>query len=187
MNKKHRTNWHEAASCAMQIELRDYAHLLEFQSEYLLGKNNYRIDLLIIKKLTDSLIPKNIAKIFRTFNLLEIKGIGSSLTTDAYYKTIGYAGLLIDQTGTRNQYTRQNISLTFLTCHYPKKLMYHLKIDCKLTVEKYCPGVYYIDNETFYTQIIVTSELSKENNPYLKCLTNNLTDSGLITQLTNDY
>ena len=63
---KHHVNWHEAASYAIQIELRDYAHLLEFQSEYILGKNNYRIDLLVIKKLFEQTIPKNIARIFRT-------------------------------------------------------------------------------------------------------------------------
>ena len=64
MSCKSRVNWHEAASCALQIELKDYADLLEYITEYTLGKNYYRIDLLIIKKLTDQLIPKNIARIF---------------------------------------------------------------------------------------------------------------------------
>ncbi|MCM1252860.1 MAG: hypothetical protein NC321_08560, partial [Clostridium sp.] len=65
-SKKHNTNWHEAATCAIQIELQEYKHLLQFQSEYILGKNNYRIDLLIIKKLCEEVIPKNIAYIFKT-------------------------------------------------------------------------------------------------------------------------
>ncbi|MCM1388335.1 MAG: hypothetical protein NC231_13485, partial [Bacillus sp. (in: Bacteria)] len=103
--KKHNTNWHEAATCAIQIELQEYKHLLQFQSEYVLGKNNYRIDLLIIKKLSGQIIPKNIARIFKTYNLFEIKGIGSCLNTDSYYKTIGYAGLFTNQTGKQNQYT----------------------------------------------------------------------------------
>ena len=47
---KHYVNWHEAAVCAVQIELRDYADLLDFQPEFILGKNSYRIDLLVIKK-----------------------------------------------------------------------------------------------------------------------------------------
>ncbi|MCM1155352.1 MAG: hypothetical protein NC314_01595 [Roseburia sp.] len=85
MSAKFRVNWHEAASCAFQIELKDYSPLLEYTTEYVLGKNNYRIDLLIIKKLTDETISKNIAHIFKTFNLLEIKGIGSSVSIDSYF------------------------------------------------------------------------------------------------------
>lgn len=41
---KRHANWHEAASCTVQIELRDYIDMLDFQSEFILGKNNYRID-----------------------------------------------------------------------------------------------------------------------------------------------
>ena len=114
---KHHVNWHEAASCAIQIELRDYAHLLEFQSEYILGKNNYRIDLLVIKKLFEQTIPKN----------------------------IGYAGLFINQTGNTNQYTSKDVTLTFLCMHYPRKLMQHLIKERNLIVEKSSPGVYYIN------------------------------------------
>ena len=55
---KHYVNWHEAAVCAVQIELRDYADLLDFQPEFILGKNSYRIDLLVIKKLSQQAIPK---------------------------------------------------------------------------------------------------------------------------------
>ncbi|MDE5866946.1 MAG: 3-isopropylmalate dehydrogenase, partial [Lachnospiraceae bacterium] len=170
---KPRVNWHEAASCAFQIELKNYSHILEYISEYPLGKNSYRIDLLVIKKLTDERIPKNIARIFKTLNLLEIKGIGSSINIDSYYKTIGYAGLLIAQMGKSDsssrgyQYSSLDISLTLLSCHYPRKLMNHLKQERKLHVAKISNGVYYINKETFHVQIIVTKELSYEDNLYL--------------------
>lgn len=59
-----RVNWHEAATCAVQIELRDFADILEFHSEYVLGKNYFRIDLLVIKMLSEKPIPKNIARCF---------------------------------------------------------------------------------------------------------------------------
>ena len=184
---KHHVNWHEAASCAIQIELRDYAHLLEFQSEYILGKNNYRIDLLVIKKLFEQTIPKNIARIFSTFNLFEIKGLGSSIGTDSYYKTIGYAGLFINQTGSTNQYTSKDVTLTFLCMHYPRKLMLHLIKERNLIVEKSSPGVYYINKETFRSQIIVTSELPPEENLYLRCLTEKLQNNTLFNKLATDY
>lgn len=185
--KKHNTNWHEAAVCAVQIDLQEYTHLLQFLSEYTLGRNHYRIDLLIIKKISEEIIPKNIANIFKTYNLFEIKGIGSSISTDSYYKTIGYAGLLINQSGKRNQYTALDISLSFLSFHYPKKLMKHLQKDRKLIVEKFSNGVYYAINETFIVQIIVTKELPPEENLYLHCLTDNLNNTELIKQLVNDY
>lgn len=185
--KKHNTNWHEAATCAVQIELREYSHLLQFLSEYILGRNNYRIDLLIIKKLNDKVIPKNISYIFKTFNLFEIKGIGSCINTDSYYKAIGYAGLLINQSGKRNQYTALDISLTFLSLHYPHNLLKHLQKERKLTVEKFSNGVYHIINETFSIQIIVTKELLPDENLYLHCLTNHLKNILLINQLLDDY
>ena len=53
----HRTNWHEAAVCAIQIDLRDYAHMLEYHPEYTLSNNKNRIDLLVIRKLLDQPIP----------------------------------------------------------------------------------------------------------------------------------
>ena len=121
LTSKRHVDWHKAASCAFQIELKDYSHILEYISEYPLGKNSYRIDLLVIKKLTDEMISKNIARIFRTFNLLEIKGVGSSISIDSYYKTIGYAGLLIAQMGKsehtshKTQYSSLDVSLTLLS------------------------------------------------------------------------
>ena len=185
--KKSRVNWHEAATCAFQIELKDYADILEYITEYVFGKNYHRIDLLIIKKMADVTIPKNIALIFKTFNLLEIKGIGSSISTDSYYKTIGYAGLLIDQAGKSNQYSALDVSLTFLSLHYPRKLMKHLTMERKLTVAKISPGVYHINKETFIAQIIVTKELPPEENLYLRCLTDKLIDTGLANRLADDY
>ncbi|MCM1252837.1 MAG: hypothetical protein NC321_08440 [Clostridium sp.] len=186
-NKKHNTNWHEAAVCAIQIDLQEYSHLLQFLSEYALGKNHYRIDLLVIKKLCTEVIPKNIARIFKTYNLFEIKGVGSSINTDSYYKAIGYAGLLIHQSGKRNQYSALDISLSFLSFHYPKRLMEHLQKERKLVVEKISKGVYYIINEIFNIQIIVTKELPPEDNLYLHCLTDNLSNAALINRLVNDY
>ena len=185
--KKHRTNWHEAAVCAVQIELRDYADLLDFQPEYALGKNSYRIDLLVIKKLNSTPIPKNIARIFRHYNLFEIKGVGSSVKINTYYKTIGYAGIFIDQISTTEQYSSLDLTITFLSFHYPRELMKHLTCERNLVVAKSSPGVYYINKEIFRVQIIVTKELPPEENLYLRCLTNQLQDTALVNRLANDY
>lgn len=162
--RKRRVNWHEAAVCAVQIELRDYAVFLDFQPEFILGQNSYRIDLLVIKKLCQYHILKNIAHIFKTYNLFEIKGLSSSLTTSSYYKSIGYAGLLINQLNITHtsQYSAMDISISFLTFHYPRKLIRHLECERNLVVAKTSPGIYYISKEIFKAQIIVTGELSSE-------------------------
>lgn len=184
---KHRVNWHEAAFCAIQIELRNYADMLEFQNEYILGKNSYRIDFLVVKKPSAQPIPKNIARDFVFFNLFEIKGIHSSLTVNSYYKTIGYAGLLIDQASGTKQYSSLDIHLSFLSFSYPRKLMKHLQKERHLMVANSSPGIYDIYNETFKIQIIVTQRLPPEENLYLCCLTNHLTDAALIRRLSDDY
>lgn len=184
---KHRVNWHEAATCAVQIELRDYEHMLDFQTEYILGHNSYRIDLLVIRKLSDLPIFKNIARNFKTYNLFEVKGFHSSLSVSSYYKTIGYAGILIDQISGSKQYSSLDVTLSFLAFRYPQKLVKHLREERHLTVANPSPGVYDISNETFITQIIVTRELPPEENLYLRCLTGDLQDTALVRRLADDY
>lgn len=185
--KKSFINWHKAISCAIKIELIDFSPLLDFQEEYILGKNSYRIDLLIIKKLSLQPIPINIARIFRTYNLFEIKGLNSTLGTDAYYKTIGYAGLFINQTGQADQLTANDITLTYLSIRHPRKLIKHLTKERHLTIAKSSPGIYTIDKETFYSQIIVMQELPPEENIYLHSLIKTKPDKHLQKQLSDAY
>ena len=185
--KKSFINWHKAISCAIKIELIDFSPLLDFQEEYILGKNSYRIDLLIIKKLSLQPIPINIARIFRTYNLFEIKGLNSTLGTDAYYKTIGYAGLFINQTGQADQLTANDITLTYLSIRHTRKLIKHLTKERHLTIAKSSPGIYTIDKETFYSQIIVMQELPPEENIYLNSLIKTKPYKHLQKQLSDAY
>lgn len=187
MPPKRHVNWHEAAACAVQIELHNYTDILDFQTEYILGSNSYRIDLLVIRKLSDLIIPKNIARSFKRYNLFEIKGFHSSLTISSYYKTIGYAGLLIDQISGPEQFSSLDVTLSFLAFHHPRKLIKHLRNERHLTVANLSPGVYDIINETFKIQIIVTQELPPEENLYLHCLTDCLQDASLARRLADDY
>lgn len=184
---KRRVNWHEAAACAIRIELRDYEEILEFQNEYVLGKNNYRIDMLIIKKLTSESIPKNIARIFQSYNLFEFKGLGSSISIASYYKTIGYAGIFISRTNETKHCTALDVTITFLSFYYPRNLIRHLIKERNIEVVKSSPGIYYVEKETFFIQIIVTKELPADENLYLRCMTNQLKDSRLTDRLADDY
>ena len=65
--------------------------------------------------------------------------------------------------------------------------MKHLKEERKLTVANTCPGVCYINKETFSAQIIVTNRLPPEDNLYLRCLTDKLHNMELANKLADDY
>ena len=187
IKKRPRTNWHEAITCAIQIDLRDYAHLLEYHTEYTLSANGNHMDMLIIKKHSEFQIPKHIASIFKTHNIFEIKGLKNSLTTDAYYKTNGHAGYYIDSYTENNTLKRNDISLTFPALHYPRNLFRHLRKDCNKIIENPYPGIYYILDEMYATQVLVISELSPEDSLYLYCLTDNMKNPNLINALTKDF
>lgn len=181
-----RTDWHEAIFCAVQIDLKEYSHLLEYHKEKSLSSNDNRMDMLVIKKQSSFHIPKHIASIFKTHNIFEMKGLGSSLNSDAYHKTNGHAGYYIDLYPGTNTLTRYDISLTFPTLHYPRDLFKHLTKECNKTIENPFPGVYYILEEMYATQVLVIRELSAEDSMYLHCLYPKLNDPKLINALTGD-
>lgn len=185
--KKIRINWHTAAVCAVKITFRQYSQHLKYYSEYRLLKNTCRIDLLVVCKTPNIKIPHFLAHIFRTYNLFEVKGIHSSVTVHSYYKTIGYAALLITEDQREAPYTRNEISLSFLCHRYPRKLIKHLTEDCKKTIAKPAKGIYYISGDIFPVQIIIVQELSPEEALYLRCLANRPEDSRLIEHIAQDY
>ncbi len=87
---KTRVDWHAATVSAIRLTLLDYEDILDYQTEYILSsksgsRQGQRIDLLIIKKLTDFEIPVLFARFFRKFNVFEIKGRHDTLGTDTYY------------------------------------------------------------------------------------------------------
>ena len=182
-----RTDWHEAIFCAVQIDLKEYSHLLEYYKEKSLSANNNRMDMLIIKKQSGFQISKHIAFIFRAHNIFEMKGLSTSLTSDAYHKTNGHAGYYIDLYPGTNILTRHDISLTFPTFHYPRKLFKHLTKECNKTIDNPFPGVYYINEEMYATQVLVISELSSEDSMYLHCLKKENISLDLVDTLASDY
>ena len=83
---KERIPWHPAFVEAIQMELLEYQDVLEFHPECQLTSEPLRIDCVVIKKAKDVVIKKNIAVIFREWNLLEYKRPGNSLSIANFYK-----------------------------------------------------------------------------------------------------
>jgi hypothetical protein len=75
---------------ALEQELEQYKNALEFDVEYHLTTESLRVDLVVIKKLKDITIGKNIAAIFRTHNLLEYKSPDDYVSIHDFNKGYGY-------------------------------------------------------------------------------------------------
>lgn len=73
MEKQAKLQWHPAFFAGIQIELASEARYLVFENEHQLGTKPKEIDVLIIKKENTPPIRKNIGRIFRTYNLVDIK------------------------------------------------------------------------------------------------------------------
>ncbi len=179
--------WHPAFYADIQIELREEAHKLIFQNEYPLGRKPMLIDILAVKKKAGEKIHKNIGRIFRTYNLIEYKSPKDYMSVDDLYKVYGYACFYKADTGQMNEIPAEEITITFVSKNYPRKMIRHLEDTRKYKTEKKEPGIYYVEGDIIAIQIIVTSQLSPEENLWLYSLTDNLTDPKVTERLLADY
>ena len=68
-NGKKKLQWHAAFFAEIQIELAEDADKLVFENEHQLSTKPMSIDVLIIKKVKDEPIRKNIGRIFQGHNI----------------------------------------------------------------------------------------------------------------------
>ena len=179
--------WHPAFYAGIQIEFEEEADKLIFENEHQLGTKPKEIDVLIIKKLPNVQLQKNLGKIFRTHNLIEYKSPTDSLNIDDFYKVFGYACFYKSDTSTVNAISSEEITITFVCKRFPRNMMQELSRLRKLTIQKFDKGIYHINGDLFPIQIIVTSELSDDNNFWLKNLTNDLQDASAPEVLFRKY
>ncbi len=184
---KHNTNWQEAAYWALQIELQNYSDFLEFSPQYSPTGKPPHLDYCIIRKTSSALIPLEIALHFATYNLFCVKTIGVPITVDFYYKACGYACNYISRIGRKNEFSRQDITLNFLCMYFPSQLIQHLIQQCGLKIEKNAPGIYYLSNDIFSTQFIITKELSPDTYLFLRYLCRQTDDARIISRLSHEY
>jgi len=160
---------------ALQMELDAYRDILEFYPECQLTSEPLRIDCVIIKKKKTVAIGKNIAAMFRTWNLLEYKSPGDYVSVADFYKVYGYACLYASFTDA----AVTDMTLTFIESRHPKKLLRHLREERGYTVAKTQPGIYTVSGDILPIQIIDSRQLSAEENVWLKSLSNRLDMSAL--------
>lgn len=179
--------WHPAFFACTRIELSDETEEFYFDNEYQLGTKPMEIDILIIKKDPEQKVQKNIGRIFRTHNIVEYKSPEDYLGIDDYYKVYGYACFYKADAQGADAIKASDITISFVCCHYPYKLIKHLEQERHLRVEKQEAGIYYIKGDIFLMQLIVTSRLSPEKNLWLSSLTNNLRQGENMDRLLQEY
>jgi hypothetical protein len=163
--------WHPAFLQAIQLELIDYKNSLEFMYEYQLATEPLRVDLLIIKKPPNLAIDKNIARIFRSDNILEFKSPGDYLSVKDFLKVYAYACLY---TAITPEAEFSGITLTLVEHRHPRELISYLTDERRYGVEETGPGIYTVRGDYLPIQIIETKRLSAEENLWLKSLTDDL-------------
>ena len=162
--------WHPAFYDAIKAELDEYSSCLSFIPERQLTAEPLRMDLLVIKKLSDIQIDKNIGRIFQRNNILEYKAPGDSLTVDGYNKVFGYAYLY----AYLEKLDIHEITVTFVVSARPDNVLSYLGARAGISIEPLAGGIYYIHNEIMPVQIIITKFLPPDENIWLVSLTDNI-------------
>lgn len=145
------------------------------------------IDILIIKNTEGYKVKKNIGRIFRKYNIIEYKSPDDYLSIDDFYKVYGYTCFYKADTPTVNQIEVNELTITFISRKYPRKLLRHLELERGFAIQKIESGIYYIVGDAIPIQFIVANKLSQTENLWLKGLTNQLHNYELTAALTKDY
>lgn len=163
--------WHPGFYGAAELEFISNKGDLEFQREFNLSKEPIRMDLLIIKKLSNVRTKNEIGHIFRKFNVVEYKSHDDALSIDDYYKTVGYACLYKGLGETVDQIPANELTISIFRESYPKEMFEAMK-NLGLEIKERYPGIYYISGKQalFDTQVVVTKQLNRETHRTLRVL-----------------
>ena len=179
--------WHPAFDAALHIELEENLDILDIQTEHLLSKKPMQIDVLIVKKESEQKIKKKIGHLFLKHNIIEYKSPEDYLSINDFYKVYGYACFYQSDTDKVCEIRPEELTITYVCCHYPQKMIQHLENVRGLTIRKYAPGIYYAEGDPIPIQIIVTRQLSKTEYFWLQNMRTDLKAGKEINELVKKY
>ncbi len=186
-NDKKLLQWHPAFYAGLQIEFREEADKLIFEREHNLSTKPMQIDVLIIKKCSNDVIHKNIGRIFRRYNIIEYKSPTDYLSIDDFYKVYGYTCFYKSDSKLVDDIKITDMTITFVCKRYPEKLVNHLTKTRGLGIEKMGAGIYYICKEVIPIQLLITSELSDDENLWLGSMRDDIQSLATIEKLSVEY
>lgn len=179
--------WHQAFYAGLQIELEAESDKLVFENEHHLGSKPMEIDVLVIKKDSSEPIRKNIGRIFRKYNIIEYKSPEDYLSIDDFYKVYGYCCFYKADVPNVNSIKVDELTITFVCSKYPGNVIKHLQRVRGYIVEQVVNGIYQIYGDIISIQIIITKQLSREENLWLKSLTDKLKRKDIFDGLLDSY
>lgn len=179
--------WHPAFYAGIQIEFKDEAENLIFENEHQLGTKPFGIDVLIIKKESEKPIQKNIGRIFRKYNIIEYKSPTDYLCVDDFYKVYGYTCFYKADVEQADSIKVEELTISLVCKNYPRKLVQHLQDERNYEVKNNGNGIYCVMGDKIPIQILVTKQLSKKENLWLRSLTNDLEESSDAEELIQEY
>ena len=177
--------WYDAHHEALQLELYEYEDVLEFIKEHELSKEALRMDTLIIKKVKDVQIKKNIGQIFRGHNIVEFKSEKDNFDYWDYQKVMGYAHMYASFEKVHMPDITVSISLTI----FPQGLVKLVERDHGYTLVDNGNGIHYLHGADIPVQILESKNLSADENLFLRNLRSNVTteDMRKIMQTYNEH
>ena len=185
--KDGKLQWHPAFGAALRIELADEIEKVQIEEEHLLGKKPMQVDCLVIKVEKDRLIHKNIGRLFKKHNIVEYKSPDESLSINDFYKVYGYACFYQSDTDKVMEISPEELGITFVCNHYPRKMLQHIQNTRGITVNKREEGIYELTGDPIPMQLIITHQLTKEKNFWIQSLRKDLKSGGEIRDLLDAY
>jgi len=173
--------WHTGLVQVMQLEFFEYLSRIEIIHEAQLTTEPLKIDIIIIKKERGLKLDKNIARIFRTHNIIEYKSPDDSLSVDDFAKVHAYTYLYKSIT---RGVDMPDISISFIVMRRPHKLLKHLRAVYKYAVRESSAGIYEVIGCPFPTQIIEAKRLPEAENIWLKTFRSGLMPESLRSIFT---
>jgi len=176
-----------AFGAALRITLQDEMKYLKMHEEHLLSKKPLQMDILIIKKLQEVQIKKTIGRIFRKHNIIEYKSPDDSLSVNDFYKVYGYACIYQSSTDRVKEIDPEELTLTFVCSHYPRKFVKHLEKVRGMHTEYQGGGIYYLTGDPIPMQLLIVPQMSDEENYWIQSMRTDLRAGEEIQKLMREY
>ena len=155
---------HPPACAAVELELREFKDDLGFRSEFTLNTLPNKLDLLVVKKYPNRVIPIGFAEFFRIYNIFEYKSPDDDMDVPIFHRSRAYADLLAAYFSDSVSYNQ--ITITFMRRGYPRNLIQYL-LNQGYTLSEHEKGIYYLTREgDIPIQIMVLRTLA-EKYPWL--------------------
>ena len=180
MTKK-KIQWHPGFYAAMRLDFKKYDGL-HFEEEYQLTKKPLEVDLLIIKKLVNTIIDNSLGRRFSQYNIFEYKSPGDhNFDVFALYQGVCYASYYCANEKTRD------VTLFLVTSKNNFNLIKWLRKNLKeIEIDNAAPGVYDVKGSPLFKMcIVITEELDPKEYEWITKLRKNLSREQVEQNIEN--